>query len=135
MKLLSWSGLSILLWLVALHSLAVGFGLILVPPDTMQHFGYSPYQERFFSVQAGVFHFVLVVAYCLAAAMPRRSEGLLILSITAKFIATAFLFIYFLFVDGIWVVLFSGIADFTMGLAILWFWLACRRKADPPAVG
>ena len=132
MKLSRWSRLSILLWLVALHSLVVGLGLVLVPPDTMRLFGYSHYQERFFSVQAGVFHFVLVVAYSLAAAAPRRFTGLLILSVAAKFIATVFLFIYFLSVDHIWVVLLSGIADLAMGLAILWFWLACRREADPP---
>ena len=95
----SWcSRLSVLLWLVALHSLVVGLGLVLVPPETMQLFGYGPYQERFFSVQAGVFHFVLVVAYALAAARPRRFPGLLLLSVAAKFMATAFLALYFVMV-------------------------------------
>ena len=132
----SWCArLSVLLWLVALHSLVVGLGLVLVPPETMQRFGYGAYQERFFSVQAGVFHFVLVVAYALAAARPRRFPGLLALSVAAKLMATAFLVLYFLFADRIWVVLLSGIGDFAMGVAILWFWMACRREMGRPAAG
>lgn len=125
--------LSAILWLVALHSLCVGLGLILVPPDLMGRFGYSPYQERFFSTQAGVFHFVMVTCYGLAAANVNRYEGLIILSIAAKFIATIFLLIYYFFVDAIWVVLASGLADFTMGVVILWAFRIHRSSTLSPS--
>ena len=130
MQVSSRARLSLVLWLVALHSTAVACGLILLPPEHMQRFGYSLYQERFFAAQAGVFHLVLVVAYSLAAARPQRYTGLVLLAIIAKFIATVFLLTYYAFVDAIWVVLFSGAADFVMGLLILWAFVAWRRSAS-----
>jgi hypothetical protein len=125
--------LSAILWLVALHSLCVGLGLILVPPDLMGRFGYNPYQERFFSTQAGVFHFVMVTCYCMGASNVSRYEGVIILSIAAKFIATVFLLIYYFFVDAIWVVLASGLADFAMGVVILWAFRTHRSASLSPS--
>ena len=125
--------LSAILWLVAFHSLCVGLGLILAPPYLMGRLGYNPYQERFFSTQAGVFHFVMVTAYGLAAANVTRYEGLIILSIAAKFIATLFLLTYYFFVDAIWVVLASGVADFAMGVVILWAFRIHKSTFLPPS--
>ena len=122
--------LRLLLAAVALHSLAVGLGLILVPPDLMQRFGYGSFQERFFAVQAGVFHFVMVTMYALPAYRLRRWEPLAELAIIAKFIAFLFLIIYYTFVDTIWVVLFSGLADGAMGVLI---WIALRSYRDSPS--
>jgi hypothetical protein len=122
--------LSLILWLVALHSTAVACGLILLPPEQMHQFGYSLHHERFFEVQAGVFHLVLVVAYSLSAARPHRYTGLVLLSIIAKFMATVFLFTYYLFVDAIWMVLFSGVADLLMGLLILWAFVGFKNSAS-----
>lgn len=122
--------LRLLLAAVALHSLVVGLGLILVPPELMQRFGYGPFQERFFAVQAGVFHFVMVTMYALPAWRLERWEPLAELAIIAKFIAFVFLIIYYTFVDAIWVVLFSGLADAAMG-ALIWIALRSYRRSDP----
>ena len=129
MQLSVQSRLSLVLWIVALHSIAVACGLILLPPEQMTWFGYNAHQERFFAVQAGVFHLVLVVAYTLAAARPNRHRGLILFSIITKFIATIFLFTYYILVDTIWSVLFSGIADLLMGLLILGAFLPFRRSS------
>ena len=115
--------LRLLLGAVALHSFAVGLGLIFVPPELMQPFGYGPFQERFFAIQAGVFHFVMVTMYALPGWRPVRWEPLIELAIIAKAIAFIFLIIYYTFVDTIWVVLFSGLADGAMGVVI---WAALR---------
>ena len=111
--------LPFLLWLVATHSLLVGFSLILMPASVMPFFGFESYAEKFFPVQGGVFHLVMAVAYALAAIDTERFSGLIILAIVAKFMATVFLLIYYFMVDKIWTVLSSAIGDSLMGIAIL----------------
>lgn len=111
--------LSLFLWLVALHSFLVGVGLIVFPPSLMDFFGYGTCTERFFPSQGGVFHIAMAVGYAMAAYNLKRYECLIIFSIVVKFLATAFLFIYFIFVSSIWLVILSGISDFLMGLIIL----------------
>jgi len=125
--------LRLLLAAVALHSLFVGMGLILVPPELMQrYFGYAPFQERFFAVQAGVFHFVMVTIYALPAWRLERWESLVELAIIAKGIAFVFLIVYYVFVDAIWMVLFSVIADGAMGLLIWAALISWRRSGEQP---
>ncbi|MDZ7764780.1 MAG: hypothetical protein U5K00_10170 [Melioribacteraceae bacterium] len=111
--------LSLFLWLVALHSFLVGVGLIVFPPSLMDFFGYGACTERFFPSQGGVFHIAMAVGYAMTAYNLKRYECLIIFSIVVKFLATAFLFIYFIFVSSIWLVILSGISDFLMGLIIL----------------
>lgn len=112
---------SLLMWLVALHSLVVGLALMFMPAEFFSlYFDYRPISERFFSVQAGVFHIVLSIGYALTAIDWKRYQGIIILSITAKFIATVFLFCYSIFVAWIPVVFLSGVGDLLMGLAIVW---------------
>lgn len=53
--------LQALLWLVALHSLAVGVGLLLQPADLLARAGYAPVGEPYFPSQGGVFHVVMAV--------------------------------------------------------------------------
>lgn len=119
--------LSFILWLIAFHSFVVGLALIIIPPDLMKHFGYNLINERFFSLQGGVFHIVMSVCYFLAALKLEKFKGLIILSITAKFIATVFLITYFIIGDQILVVLFSGIVDCIMGIAILFAYLSYKK--------
>lgn len=128
-KIINDSGfrLSLLLWLIAFHSFAVGVALILIPPDLMQYFGYNLINERFFSLQGGVFHIVMSVCYFLAALKLEKFKGLIILSITAKFIATIFLTSYFIIFEQIKVVLLSGIVDYLMGMAILFAYLSYKK--------
>ena len=111
--------ISIFLWLVALHSFAVGVGLIVLPLPLLKFFGYGVCAERFFPSQGGVFHIAMAVGYAMAAYNLKRYECLIIFSIVVKFMATVFLFTYFIFVSSIWLVILSGISDFLMGLIIL----------------
>jgi hypothetical protein len=119
--------LSILLWLIALHSFIVGLCLITFSPALLNDFGYQV-SEKFFAVQGGVFHIVLVVAYVMAAVDVGGSEKLIWLAITAKFIATVFLSVYFFLVKPIPVVLVSGIGDFLMGISLLLLFLNLKRE-------
>ncbi|MFH1853120.1 MAG: hypothetical protein ABIA75_12320 [Candidatus Neomarinimicrobiota bacterium] len=110
--------LAVFLWLVMLHSLTVGIGLITSPAWLLQRFGFAFDPARFFVTQGGVFHLVMTLCYGLAAHDQHRFEGLVILSIAAKSIATVFLLIYYLAVVPLPVVLLSALADFLMGLVI-----------------
>ncbi|KUG26127.1 hypothetical protein ASZ90_004040 [hydrocarbon metagenome] len=121
--------LSIFLWLVAAHSFWVGVGLIILPDSLINFFGFNKCTERFFPSQGGVFHIAMAVGYAMAAFDLRKYDCLIIFSIIVKFLATVFLFIYFFFVSSIWLVIFSGVSDFLMGLIILILYLSVRRVA------
>ncbi len=116
--------LKIFLLLITLHTFCVGLGLILIPLEYFELFGFENYRGGFFKVQAGVFHLVLCVAYVLAARDPVRNKHMVVFAIFAKFIATLFLFSYSIFIKMAWMVLVSGIADFLMGLILLGFYLS-----------
>lgn len=116
--------LQLLMWLVAFHSMGVGAMLIILPPEIMQLFGYQFVTERFFQVQAGVFHFVVVAAYILAALNLKDCKWLIIFSIIVKSSTTIFLFTYYFYADQMLVVLLSGIGDGLMGVMI---WLFYRQ--------
>ena len=87
--------LKVFLWLIALHSLFVGIGLLFIPSSYLEFFGFSNYRYSFFQAQGGIFHLVMSVAYVMAIKYIYRSPGLIVFSISAKFIATAFLIIYY----------------------------------------
>ena len=59
--------LSLFLWIVMLHTLAVGIGLIFMPSSWLPFFGLAPYTKNFFQAQGGIFHIVMCIAYSLAA--------------------------------------------------------------------
>lgn len=110
----------IFLWLVMLHSLSVGLALILAPAAWLSFFGFSFHESRFFVTQGGVFHIVMCLAYSLVARNPVVNDKLLLFAISAKMIATVFLFTYYLAVDPVLVILLSGIGDFAMGLMMIY---------------
>jgi hypothetical protein len=112
----------VFLWLVAIHTFCVGMGLIVLPLDLYGFFGFEGYHGIFFKIQAGIFHFVMCGAYIPAALNPHRNKSLILFAVFAKFTATVFLISYSLFAESIWMVLFSGIFDFLMGVIILWFY-------------
>jgi hypothetical protein len=120
--------LSLILWLVAVHSFCVGVGLIFLPDALLSVFGFTPGGERFFRAQAGVFHFVMVVVYAMAAVRFVSSPDSTYIAIAAKFIAMAFLFCYFLAVAPVWMVLLSGVVDGAFGALIAWAFRAYRRS-------
>ena len=117
-------GLSLLLWAVALHSALVGIGLMAAPPALLERFGFGTVSQRFFPVQGGVFHLVMVMFYVTAARAPERH--LVRLAVATKILAFVFLASYFFAVERIVTVLLSGVADGAMAAAIAA--LAARAK-------
>ena len=110
--------LSLFLWFVTLHSLVVGIGLVFAPTALLRIFGFSFDPLRFFVAQGGVFHLVMSLGYGLAAKHVLRFEGLIILAICAKIMATIFLIIYFFVFDQVLIILLSGLGDFAIGVII-----------------
>ncbi len=122
--------LSVLLYLIALHSFIVGFALVIIPIDALDFFGYNNYEGSFFKVQGGVFHLVMALIYFIAARDLSRNRILIYLTIIFKFTATAFLFSYYLFIDRIWMVAASGAGDFIMGILVLMLFLRLPESVD-----
>ena len=118
---LNW--LQIVLILMCLHSFTVGVALIFMPVKLMPFFGLTIPVEKFFPVQGGIFHIVMVLAYFIAALWYDRNQGLILFIILTKFLATIFLFSFYFLIEMAWIILFSGIADCLMGIAILWVYL------------
>ncbi len=111
--------LVITLWLIALHSIGVGIGMILFPTDWIAYFDITPSEHRFFITQGGVFHIIMAIAYAMAAHNVFESGKLIVFSIIVKFCATFFLLIYFIFFNQFGIIFLSGIVDFCMGLILL----------------
>ena len=110
--------LSTVLWLVALHSIAIGLVLIAQPTLLMTLSGFSSECERFFPTQGGVFHFLMATAYIMGATNIGKYHYLIVFSIFVKAVGTFFLIIYCIIVEFKWIVLLSGIGDGAMGLMI-----------------
>jgi hypothetical protein len=123
--------LIVLMWLVALHSFLVGIGLIVLKPTAMPFFGLQPFVEKFFPVQGGVFHLIMCLIYLLGAVNPERFDNLIILAIIAKFMAAAFLILYYILGSQVWMVVLSAVADGLMGLVILLAYRSFIRPAHP----
>jgi len=111
--------LVITLWLIALHSIGVGIGMILFPSDWIAYFDITPSEHRFFITQGGIFHLVMAIAYVMATSNPTENGKLIVFSIIVKFCATFFLLAYFIFINQFGIVFLSGIGDFCMGLVLL----------------
>ncbi|HVO52092.1 MAG TPA: hypothetical protein VMV60_13945 [Thermoanaerobaculia bacterium] len=106
--------------LVALHSVAVGLGLIFLTRWGAALGGWPTVTPLFFARQAGVFHFVVVAGYLLEY---HRSGGVTFL-LTTKSIAVVFLLTMTALDGGPWLVPASAAADGLMGAAV---WLLHRR--------
>jgi hypothetical protein len=98
--------------LVALHSLAIGFGLVFMTDFAMSFAGWGEPEPAFFPRQGGAFHFVVAAGY-LIEYFRHRTVALMI---TAKSIAFVFLIGVTILSDVPWAVPFSGVADGVMGL-------------------
>lgn len=120
--------LKIFLWLIAIHSFTVSLLLIFLGNEGIRFFGF-PEGNQFFQVQGGVFHLVMCVAYILASLNIGKNALLIIFIISAKFIATAYLLIYYLFFDPVITILLSGLADGLMGLLVLLLWNVYNKEA------
>ncbi|MEE4271372.1 MAG: hypothetical protein V2I67_06850 [Thermoanaerobaculales bacterium] len=110
----------ILVTLISLHSIIVGLMFLIAPQWTMQFAGWRSIDPPFFAYQAGIFHFVLAVAYLLEY---HRYRGISIL-IAAKCIAFVFLLTAAVIDPIPWAVWTSGILDGVMALVV---WQVHRR--------
>ena len=110
--------LSTVLWLVAVHSIAMGLTLITQPDVLMEWSGFRFEFERFFPAQGGVFHLLMAVAYSLGAVNSQKYYFLIVFSVIVKVFATLFLFVYCFNVEFKWIILISGIGDGVMGMTI-----------------
>jgi hypothetical protein len=113
-------------WLVAavaLHSVAVGLGLLAAPGWALRFGGWEAAAggTLFFVRQGGAFHLAVATGYLLEYAHHR---GVVLLCCT-KALATVFLATMTLAEPGAWVVPFSALADASMGVAVL----AVHRRA------
>ena len=123
--------LVITLWLVTLHSLFVGMGMILFPTDWISYFGITPSEHRFYITQGGVFHLVMAIAYGMAALNVKENSALIKFAIIAKFFSTIFLISYFVFINQFCIVFLSAIGDFCMGLLILLLYKKYKIELSP----
>ena len=98
--------------LIALHSVAVGVGLLFLTEFGARIGGFGTVSPLFFPRQAGAFHFVAASAYLIEYF---RYRGILIL-LTTKSIAVVFLGVMTVLGGMPWIVPFSGVADGLMGL-------------------
>ncbi len=122
--------LKIFLWLVALHSFLVGIALITSPSQLFIYFGFAEVTEKFFPVQAGVFHIILSIAYAMAAIDVYHQGRMVMLTISAKLIATIFLVSYYFLIMEIWMVMVSAIGDAFMGLTVWYLYSSFLRCRD-----
>jgi hypothetical protein len=111
--------------LIALHSLAVGVGLLFLTEFGARIGGFGAVSPLFFPRQAGAFHFVAASAYLIEYF---RYRGILIL-LTTKSIAVVFLGVMSALGGMPWIVPFSGVADGVMGLMAFTVHRAARREA------
>ena len=112
-----------LVYLVAVHSAAVGLMLLLAPTWATRFGGWEHVAPLFFTRQAGVFHFVVVVGYL---GEYRRYGGVRLL-VATKALATLFLSAAWLGGESAWSVPFSAAGDAAMGLAVA---LAHRARTN-----
>lgn len=114
--------------LIALHSYAVGFGLLFLTEWATRLGGWDRPAPLFFARQAGVFHFLLASAYLLEYF--RRGSVTLLLA--AKATAVVFLTAMMLVEPAPWLVPLSAAADGLMGLAV---WVVRRQRLRAAAGG
>jgi hypothetical protein len=101
-----------LVFLIATHSLVVGFVLTLAPEWGARPAGFPSPVPLFFARQAGAFHFVVAGVYVVEYV---RYRGVLLLVMT-KAIVVAFLALTTLLVAVPWVVPLAGLGDAAMAL-------------------
>jgi len=111
--------LSVLFFLIALHSFFIGCGLILHSSEVLIQLGFCPAEDTFFPFQGGVFHILLSLIYL---AVVFRLEGYwsyIYLGIYFKSMAFLFLTSYYFLVNKTFIVLLSGIVDGIIAVIII----------------
>jgi hypothetical protein len=122
--------LSYFLFLIGIHSFAVGVVLLFISPSVLNFFGLIDYKESFFQAQGGVFHIAMSIAYTMAGLNIEKSKRLIQFIIAVKFLAFVFLILYYLFVFQAWLILLSGIGDGLMGLIVFILYQRSKLKLE-----
>ena len=107
--------------LIAMHSYAVGVGLIFLTEFGARLGGWDQVVPLFFARQAGVFHFLVATAYLLEY----FRYGTVTMLLITKTTAFVFLGVMIFFEPGAWIVPISALGDGLMGLVV---WLVHRRR-------
>ena len=122
----------LLLFLIALHSFAVGLALIVMPSSWIKFFGFYGYQNNFFRTMGGVFHLVMVIAYIMAFLGVKQNKlqfhGFIPFIIMAKSLAFLYLTLYYFCLNPIITILLSGLADGFMSLLVYLFYRRFKRN-------
>ena len=84
----------------------------------MDLFGFNTCGERFFPTQGGVFHILMAIGYTYASTDLEKHQSLIHFAFIVKSVAAFYLFIYFIAIDHLIMVLFSGVVDGLMAIAI-----------------
>jgi len=109
--------------LVALHSYAVGVGLLLLPRFSLPIGGFEVPDALFFVHQGGVFHLVVASGYLMEWQRHRTIDFMLL----TKCLATAFLAVSWALIAGApWLIGASALQDGAMAAAALWLVLSGR---------
>ena len=111
--------------LVALHTFAVGAGLFFVPAWALGIGGWREIPPLFFPRQAGIFHFILGIAYL----EEHRRFGGVSLLVMAKTFAVVFLLGATVLADVPWFVTAAGVGDGLMAVVAWWLHGKARRAA------
>ena len=106
----------LLINLIALHTVIVGAMLFFFPQWTMRFAGWEAIEPVFFAYQAGIFHFVLAMAYMTEYL---KYRGVLVL-VAAKIIAFVFLITATIIDPLPWAVWTSGVLDGLMAAVVWW---------------
>ena len=120
--------LKLFMCLVALHSFAVGIGLIIFPSSAFEYLGFEPTFDRFFSTQGGVFHIVMAVGYAMPCINLNKFKSLVTFAVVVKFIAAIFLVLYFCLVRTQLLIILSAVSDFIMGATILILFRSAQKS-------
>jgi len=94
----------------------------------MEYLGFQFVHERFFQVQAGVFHIILSISYVFPLLSYNNFKILIIFPIAVKILATLFLFIYYIYFDSILCVLLSGFGDCAMAALLLYIYFRQQKE-------
>ena len=120
----------LLVSLIALHSIMVGVMFLLAPQWTMRFAGWGGIEPVFFAYQAGIFHFVLAMAYMTEYL---KYRGVFVL-VAAKIIAFVFLITATLIDPLPWAVWTSGIIDGLMAAVVWWVHRVVASQQSPDVV-
>ena len=111
-------------FLVSLHSLLIGAGLIVATDWILTFAGWGHVDHLFFPRQSGVFHIIVAVGYWIE----HRRHGTIFLMVFAKSSAVIFLLVMSPWKEA-WSVPFSGVTDGLMMVGMVVVNRLARRSA------